>query len=211
MVGIATRLPGGKKSFIAGGNRGLIFARDWESDDGPVIVPEGPSDTAAGLKLGLCCIGRHTAYGGANILAELLQNIPADRQIVVLDEFDPKPDGSWPGRDGAVRVAEKLAEALRRPVCWALCPDQSKDLREWSKRPDASGGEFVRRLQLMEVKPGPPADDEIEPDEPDDDSEQILPVPIGKLIERYPRLRKPVIRQLVRGDDPPLPHSGSRW
>jgi phage/plasmid primase-like uncharacterized protein len=171
VIGIATRMPDGTKRFLPGGKRGLVFARDWQNDDGPVVDVEGPSDTAAGLKLGLCCIGRPSANGGADVLADLLRDVPANRQIVIVGENDAKPDGSWPGRDGAVRVAEKLAESLQRPVCWALCPDGAKDIREWSQRPDASGGEFLRRLQLNHVVPS--AVDKIEPDEPggDDDDE----------------------------------------
>lgn len=199
VVGIATRMPDGSKRFLPGGNRGLVFAGDWLEDDGPVLAVEGMTDTAAGLKLGLCTIGRHTAYGGAGMLADLVRDVPGDRQIIVLGEVDPKPDGSWPGRDGAVRVAGKLADTLSRPVHWALCPDGAKDLREWSQRSDANGEEFLRRLQLIEVKPGTPADDLTEADQHEPAGEEpILPVPIGELIERHPRLRKPVIHGLAR-------------
>ena len=65
------------------------------------------------------------------MLAELLADLPHNRAIVVLGEYDTKQDGSWPGRDGAQRVATKLANALGRCVRWALPPDGAKDLRAW--------------------------------------------------------------------------------
>ena len=64
-------------------------------------------------------------------MGDLLADIPAKRPIVVLAEFDPKPDGTWPGRDGAEKVANRLAQKLDREIRWGLMPNKSKDVREW--------------------------------------------------------------------------------
>jgi len=49
---------------------------------------------------------------------------------MVMGENDAKPDGRWPGKTGAVKVAEELSWHLGRLVHWAL-PDKAKDLRAW--------------------------------------------------------------------------------
>jgi predicted DNA-binding transcriptional regulator AlpA len=48
---------------------------------------------------------------------------------VVVVENDEKPDGTWPGRDGAERVAGRLSEALGRPVLVTYLPAGFKDVR----------------------------------------------------------------------------------
>ena len=131
MCGIATRSAAGNKNFLVGGKRGLTLPTEWCAGDGPVLIPEGPSDVAALIGMGLSAVGRPSAKGGADLLAELLRAVPASRGVVVLGEFDPKPDGTWPGRDGAHYVARKLANALRRSVTVALPPGSAKDVRDW--------------------------------------------------------------------------------
>jgi hypothetical protein len=48
---------------------------------------------------------------------------------VVLGENDRKPDGRWPGREGAERVAARL-RAGGVPALVRLPPPGAKDLRE---------------------------------------------------------------------------------
>jgi hypothetical protein len=81
--------------------------------------------------MGLAGIGRPSANAGVKHLAELLADIPENRDIIVLGEVDAKSSGKWPGRDGAISVAEKLATELGRKVFWALSPDGAKDVRAW--------------------------------------------------------------------------------
>jgi len=81
--------------------------------------------------MNLAGIGRPSAAGGAELLADLLSDTPDKRPIVVLGENDAKPDGKWPGRDGAKTVARKLARLLGRQVRWVLPPDFAKDVRAW--------------------------------------------------------------------------------
>src|SRR5205085_334883 len=115
-----------------GSKRGLIIPEGWERRKGPVLLAEGASDTAALHALGLAAVGRPSNGGGVQALAELLRG--CDREVIVLGEFDPKRDGTWPGLTGAQAVAAQLAGRLGRQVRWALPPDQAKDVREWLTR-----------------------------------------------------------------------------
>jgi hypothetical protein len=131
VVGITRRYRDGKKLAVAGGGRGLIVPDGWDQGKGPVFAVEGPSDTLAMLALGLAVVGRPSNYGGADYLGQLLKAVAADREIIIVGEWDPKPDGKWPGRDGAASTAAKVAATLGRPVKWALPPVGAKDVRAW--------------------------------------------------------------------------------
>jgi hypothetical protein len=103
--------------------------------------------------MGLYAVGRPNNLGGVELLRQLLRpagemlwpvgggeekkvsaatsaaaTLPA---IVILAENDQKPDGSWPGMDGAVRTAQRLADGWGVPVAYALPPDGQKDIRSW--------------------------------------------------------------------------------
>ena len=132
VVGISRRYKDGRKKAVYGGGRGLTVPAGWLGRPGPVFLPEGQSDTLALTAMGLPAVGRPSNMGGVEELVELLKDFPRDRGIIVLGEMDPKPDGKWPGKDGAVRTAEALAGKLGRPVSWALPPDGAKDTRKWA-------------------------------------------------------------------------------
>ncbi len=70
------------------------------------------------------------------MLAELLAGVRPDQKIIVLGENDAKPDATWPGRDGAESIAQKLAAQLGRSIGWALPAAGAKDLRAWLQRQD---------------------------------------------------------------------------
>ena len=72
-------------------------------------------------------------HGGVELLAKLFRRAwTAPRPVVVVGENDRKPDGLWPGRDGAEGVANRLADVLPDwSVRWALPPEQYKDARAW--------------------------------------------------------------------------------
>jgi hypothetical protein len=130
VVGLATRFPDGSKRFVKDGRVGLFYVPGkWDQGDGPVFLVEGMSDTAALAGLGLAVIGRPSNTGGVGHLVEMLADWPEDRGIVVVGERDQKPDGDWPGRNGAVKTAERLADQLYRHVAWTLPPEPFKDSR----------------------------------------------------------------------------------
>lgn len=131
VVGLNRRFPDGRKLQMRGSGRGLIIPESFARAGGPILLVEGASCTAAGVAAGVCVVGRPSATGGVAHLNELLKRQPADRPVVVVGENDQKQDGKWPGKDGAIQVAEGLAKAINRPVRWALTPDGMKDVRAW--------------------------------------------------------------------------------
>jgi hypothetical protein len=136
VIGIATRTLRGEKKVLTGSHRGLTLTKDWSSrirEASRIFIVEGPSDVAAAWSIGIFAVGRPGARGGLEFLVQLLKSVRQDQEIVVMGEYDAKPDGTWPGRDGAEELARKLANQLRRKIGWAFPPGGAKDLREWLK------------------------------------------------------------------------------
>ncbi len=160
IIGILTRDSAGQKRRLKGSKNGLAYADAWDAGEGPVLLVEGPSDTAALMTLGCNAIGRPSNRGGAPLLAELLREFPDDRDIIVLGDNDQKDDGLWPGKDGAIHTATDLATRLERPLYWCLAPDGVKDARAWLNAHGGSQPERMRKcfldgLQLQVVTPPP--------------------------------------------------------
>lgn len=130
-IGINARYVNGSKKRLLGSNAGLTYADDWDAGTGPILLCEGGSDTAALMSIELNAVGRPSNTGGVALLTDLLCDLPSDREIIVLGERDEKPDGRWPGREGAIGTATQLSERLDRTVTWALPPDEGKDARGW--------------------------------------------------------------------------------
>jgi hypothetical protein len=134
VVGISCRYGDGSKRSMPGGRRGLVFSPAWRElalAGEPLFLPEGASDTLAVAALGFPAVGRPSNTGGVEALVQVLTALPSSTPVVVLAEYDPKPDGTWPGRDGACQVAGELAGRLGREVSWALPPGGTKDVRAW--------------------------------------------------------------------------------
>lgn len=127
VVGHAKRFDDGGKGFVEGGHRGLTLAWPLGQYEGlsledPVLIVEGMSDTAAGMRLGFTTVGRPSAKGGAVHLAGLLK----DRHVAVVGERD-----EGVGHTGAHAIAQKLIPACAS-VRVIFPPEGVKDLREWS-------------------------------------------------------------------------------
>ena len=146
IIGINRRLHDGRKLRMKGSSSGLTFAKGWDRSQGPIFLPEGASDVAALLTLGLNTVGRPSNTAGTELLVELLRSISQDQLIVVLAENDRKPaqklrathrvncegcSQCWPGRYGAVETAKKLSGALERTIHVTFPPDGAKDVRNW--------------------------------------------------------------------------------
>jgi len=127
IVGLMLRAPDGRKGFPRGAKRGLVVPATLAASRDPTLICEGASDVCALLTLGLTAIGRPSNKGGADHLARMLEG----QRVIVAGENDQKADGSWPGRDGAKAVAERLAGAWSEPVAWAFPPAGAKDIRSW--------------------------------------------------------------------------------
>jgi hypothetical protein len=126
------------KLMIFGSTLGLVYAPDhWHQGTGPILCPEGMSDVAALMTMGLAAVGRPSDRAGAEDLSRLLA--ATDRPIIIVGENDRNAKGRWPGREGAIATAAKVADGLQRPVMWSMVPEPAKDSREWMATAMASG------------------------------------------------------------------------
>ena len=143
VIGILERIPQAVgtafKKTRKGSKRGIYILEGWQERTGPLLLVEGPTDTLALTAAGLCTIGRPSNTAGVQHLAELLQDVPSDRIIMVVGDNDQKPDGLWPGRDGAERTAQALAAKLKRTIQIVMPSDDVKDVREWLVREAITG------------------------------------------------------------------------
>lgn len=122
VIGLTRRWPDGSKRAVKGSRRGLSIIDDDPSHDGPVLIVEGASDALACHALGIRAVGRPSADGGADLLAEWI----GERECIVMGEND---DGR--GVTAAPELASKLTEALGRRIGYAYPPDGAKDFRAW--------------------------------------------------------------------------------
>lgn len=158
IIGVSTRLAapdkdGTSKKMIKGSNLGLFYAPDtWASGDGPILLVEGASDTAAAYSMGLAAVGRPSNTGGVDLLAEMLRDVPLNRPIIVVgenDERDGKIPGQriCPGRNGAILTAKRLVEEMNREITWAMPPAGAKDTRDYLRTAGRdAGARFVEML-----------------------------------------------------------------
>ncbi|MBM4020627.1 MAG: toprim domain-containing protein, partial [Planctomycetes bacterium] len=100
---------------------GLFWPEDLAST-GPLLVCEGPTDTAAMLDLGYDAIGRPSCTGAVDMVIQVVRHL-RHRDVVILADAD------GPGIDGANRLAEAMTEAGRRPK--VVRPLEHKDARAW--------------------------------------------------------------------------------
>jgi hypothetical protein len=119
IVGIRRRFADGRKLSVRGGREGLFIPSLFPEAD-PLLICEGPTDTAALLTLAFSVIGRPSCRGGARYVCEFVRGRPV---AVVADRDEP-------GRCGAAALASLLV-----PVCPSvrvICPPEGmKDAREW--------------------------------------------------------------------------------
>jgi hypothetical protein len=130
-VGIRLRSETGDKWSVSASRSGLFIPSGRPAEGDPILLPEGPTDTAALLSLGFFAIGRPSCSGGAGLLAPLLGGL----HVVVVgdrDEAKPRADGSvfYPGQDGAERLADALLLARAKSVK-VVYPIKGKDIRQW--------------------------------------------------------------------------------
>ena len=58
VIGISRRIRNGRKLRMKDSKSGLTFAKSWNEGSGPILLPEGASDVAALLTMGLNAVGR---------------------------------------------------------------------------------------------------------------------------------------------------------
>ena len=120
--GIRLRFPDGRKKAIYGGHEGL-FIPDGLAYSAPLLMAEGPTDTAALLDLGFEAVGRPSCTGGVALCVELVRaHWPLD--VVVVSDADTCGQ----------RGADSLAVALlpyAHVVRVIQPPNGIKDARAW--------------------------------------------------------------------------------
>lgn len=159
VIGITRRYESGEKKTYPGTTNGLFFAPRCMRDPGPLFLPEGASDVAAFLSLGLCAIGRPSCTGGVALLLPLVTHARQHgRLVIVVGERDSQPEKRgqlkscpadckgcshcWPGLAGPRAVANALG------CNFALPPVGFKDFRDYAR----SGGVWRSVLKMMETK-----------------------------------------------------------
>ncbi len=125
IIGIRRRFPSGRKASVIGSKNGLFIPPGLDSGI-PLLVCEGPTDTAAAITLGFDVVGRPNC----NSLVAMTAMVCRGRDVVIVADNDPKPNGSNPGLEGAMKLAERLVFACPS-VKVILPPAEYKDLRSW--------------------------------------------------------------------------------
>lgn len=160
VVGIVRRYRDGGKKTMRHSSHGLYYADGYlRMRLGPVFLPEGGSDTAALLSVGVNVVGRPSNLGGVDQLAALLGR--CRNTVVVIGERDEKPESRgqhpscpstctgclrcWPGLVGAQETAKRLRERLRRRVKYVLPP--TKDVRAWLPLREMSPVDFLQAVR----------------------------------------------------------------
>jgi len=120
VTGIRVRAEDGKKWAVTGTKDGLFVPRDLNGAE-PLVICEGPTDTAAMLDLGLSAVGRSNCQPFDDLLAPLVRG----RYVVIVADTDSV------GQSGAAA----LRDALKRECkdIRIVTPVGAKDAREWKR------------------------------------------------------------------------------
>lgn len=120
VIGIRRRFVNGGKASVKGSKTGLFIPLDL-SGNGPLLLCEGATDTAAALDLGFDAIGRPNCN---SIVQMTVKAAKSRTEVVVVADNDPA------GKAGAQKLAGTLA--LHGPCVKIIAPpDKVKDLRQW--------------------------------------------------------------------------------
>ncbi len=140
IVGVRLRNSQGRKWAVIGSHQGLFIP---QCEPQPVMyLVEGPTNTAAGLAMGVFTVGRPNNVGGVFQINELVQRLKIRKAVIIgdTDKDKQRPDGSTfnPGADGACA----LSENIKIPHCTMLLP--VKDMRDFK-----SNGGTAKMLGLL--------------------------------------------------------------
>lgn len=120
IIGIRRRFPSGRKISLTGSKTGLFIPTDLPGNE-PLIICEGPTDTAVALDLGFAAIGRPNCNSKIEMTAKAARG---RAEIVIISDNDPS------GKTGAEKLADALV--LHYPCVKIIYPpDGIKDLRQW--------------------------------------------------------------------------------
>ncbi len=124
VLGIRLRLPGGEKLSVKGGREGLFIPKDI-GNYVPLLICEGPTDTAALLDLNFLAIGRPSCSGGTKLIVYFIQKVKPPNVVIVAD-------ADTPGQRGAENLAAVLVSYCKA-VRIISPPTGVKDARQWKQ------------------------------------------------------------------------------
>jgi len=127
ICGIRLRNREGMKWAVPGSKGGIFMPDDSIEQQEMVLLPEGPTDTAAAITMGFYSWGRPNCNSGGEIIRDLIRSRGIRKAVVVSDHDEIKRNGSRPGLEGALR----LKAMLGIPSVIFIPP--LKDLREYLK------------------------------------------------------------------------------
>ncbi len=152
--GIRVRKCNGVKLAVTGSRDGLFIPDPQDDLDtldaldtssggaSPLLICEGPTDTAAMLDLGLDAVGRPSCRGGSALLVDLMRCRRPDEVVIV-------SDGDGAGRQGAESLASVLV--LHTPAVRVIRPPHGiTDARAW-KRAGATFDDVVKSINDAEI------------------------------------------------------------
>ena len=131
-IGIRLRNERGFKWAVSGSRNGLFIPKELN----PQLVtflPEGPTNTAALLSIGIQSIGRPNVSSGNEMLSDCLKHFKIRRAVVVADNDELKQLGNREGRPG-IEGANKLRKELKVPSVIWMPPSPLKDVRDFVNR-----------------------------------------------------------------------------
>jgi len=131
-IGIRLRNERGFKWAISGSRNGLFIPKEIN----PQLVtflPEGPTNTAALLSIGIQAIGRPNVSAGNDLMSDCLKHFKIRRVVVVADNDELKQLGNREGRPG-IEGAIKLQKELKVPSVIWMPPSPLKDARDFVNR-----------------------------------------------------------------------------
>lgn len=115
LIGIRIRNLAGQKWAVTGSQAG-IFIPNVKPQPRMFLV-EGPTDTAAGLTLGLYVVGRPSCSGGVTHIVDHVRKRRIRNVVIIADNDEP-----------GIKGAQDLQRWLPVPSCILILP--AKDLRE---------------------------------------------------------------------------------
>lgn len=122
VTGLRTRYKWGAKRTLKWSKAGLFAHCLFQYDPNrPLVVVEGPTDTAASYQLGLQTVGRPGCEGYLNMVYEFA--LLCNGQVFVVGDDDKA------GRRGADRLAEMLVNDCHLDAVAKVAPEG--DLRKW--------------------------------------------------------------------------------
>lgn len=128
IIGIRLRDERGNKWAVSGSRQGLFIPITQEVQKTLYIV-EGPTDTCAGLDLGLYVIGRPSCNAGGELIKDYIRANKVSRVVIVADNDETLIKGV--ARSPGVEGANRLGKELGKPYVVYIPP--AKDLREFLK------------------------------------------------------------------------------